>query len=210
MRSQLVLSSNSCRRLYFENTAMKPEQLRANRTGYVPLYFRWRVLEYTNSHRRCGQAEGDLKMETFPSVTWCESVPWQWDPAGGCVGLYRQLANLALLSPVQEEAHGAAELLQVQVGQEAPLKLRLDCVSTGSTAALQENHSRLAQQPVHQLSHAIAALIGQGLPSPEAQVKHVGSNACTGALRGQKNAQNKTMCMSPEAKCLWHTSLKWL
>lgn len=71
---------------------------------------------------------------------------------------------------MQEEAHGHAEVLQVQVGQEAPLKLRLYRVSTGSAAALQENHSGLAQQPVDQLPHASAALIGQGLASPEAQM----------------------------------------
>lgn len=103
-----------------------------------------------------------------------------------------------LPAAVQEEAHSGAEVFQVQVGQEAPLKLRLHCVSAGSTAALQENDSRLAQQPVDQLSHAIAALIGQGLPSPEAQMKHVGSDTCTGALRGKK----KIICLSPAEKCL--------
>lgn len=75
-----------------------------------------------------------------------------------------------LLSAVQEEAHSVAQVFQIQVGQEAPLKLRLHRVPTGSSAALQEDHSRLAQQPVDQLSHAGAVLIGQGLLSPEAKM----------------------------------------
>lgn len=84
--------------------------------------------------------------------------------------LCRQYAGLTLLSPVKEEACGGAQVLQVQVRQEAPLKLRLHRVTTGSAAALQENHGRLAQQPISQLSHADAVLIGQGLPSPEAEM----------------------------------------
>lgn len=84
--------------------------------------------------------------------------------------LHRQNAGLTLLPPVQEEAHSGAQVLQVQVRQEAPLKLRLHHVPTGSTAALQENHSRLAQQPIGQLPHANAVLIGQGLPPPEAKM----------------------------------------
>lgn len=86
------------------------------------------------------------------------------------VDLCTQDAGLTLLSPIQEEAHGGAQVLQVQVRKEAPLKFRLHRVPAGSTAAPQENHSRLAQQPIHQLPHADAVLIGQGLPSPEAEM----------------------------------------
>lgn len=103
------------------------------------------------------------------------------------VGLCRQYAGLTLLSPIQEEAHSGAQVLQVQVRQEAPLKFRLHRVSTGSTAALQENNSRLAQQPIDKLSHASAILIGQGLPSPEAKMQHVSCHMCTGALQSNRN-----------------------
>lgn len=101
--------------------------------------------------------------------------------------LCRQNAGLTLLSPIQQEAHGGAQVLQVQIRQEAPLKLRLHRVPTGSTAALQENHGRLAQQPINQLPHANAVLIGQGLPSPEAKMQHVRCHAGTGALHSDNN-----------------------
>lgn len=43
---------------------MKLEQGETNRTGFIQ-----RVLEYTDSHRCCGQAEGEVKVESFPLVT---------------------------------------------------------------------------------------------------------------------------------------------
>lgn len=101
--------------------------------------------------------------------------------------LCRQYAGLTLLSPIQEEAHSGAQVLQVQVRQEAPLKLCLHHLPTGSTTALQENHGRLAQQPISQLPHANAVLIGQRLPSPEAKMKHVGCHTGAGALHSNNN-----------------------
>lgn len=101
-----------------------------------------------------------------------------------CVWVYlcRQYAGLTLISSIQQEAHSGAQVLQVQVSQKAPLKLCLHLVPTGSTTALQENHSRLAQQPISQLPHACTVLIGQGLPSPEAEMQHVSCDTGTGAL----------------------------
>lgn len=103
------------------------------------------------------------------------------------VDLSRQYAGLTLLLPIEEESHSGAQVLQVQVRQEAPLKLRLHCVPTGSTAALKENHCRLAQQPISQLPHASAVLIFQCLPSPETEMQHVGGHTSTGALWRENN-----------------------
>lgn len=104
-----------------------------------------------------------------------------------CVSLSREDAGLMLLLAVQQEAHSGAKVLQLQVGEEAPLKFCLHCVPTGSTAAPEEDHSRLAQQPVNHLPHDDAVLTGEGLLSPEAEVQHVGSHAGTGSLQSYNN-----------------------
>ena len=99
-----------------------------------------------------------------------------------CASLSRQDAGLTLLPSKQQKAHSRSQVLQLQVGQEAPLELRLHRVAAGTAAAPQENHGRLAQQPIHELPHARAVLIGQGLLPPQAEVQDVGGHTGTGAL----------------------------
>ena len=55
-------------------------------------------------------------------------------------------------------------------GVGSSMKLRLHALPTGSSAALQENHSSLAQQPINQLPHTGTALVSQHLLPPEAEV----------------------------------------
>lgn len=100
-----------------------------------------------------------------------------------CLDLSRQHTGPTLLSPVEEEAHSGAQVFQVQIRQEAPLKLRLHPVPARTAIALQKSRSRLEQQPISQLPHTSAVLTGQGLPPPEAEMKHVRCHTSGGALQ---------------------------
>lgn len=84
--------------------------------------------------------------------------------------LYRQNVGRTLPPPIQQEAHGRTQVLQIQVRQEAPLELHLHAVAAGAPAALQEHTSGLTEQPISQLLHARAVTIGQRLPAPDAEM----------------------------------------